>query len=192
MSGRASRLRVFGRNRIALVGLVLGLLIAGAATAAPLISRLDPLDQSPAHRLDAPDAAHPMGRDTFGRDVFARVLQAGRFSLVVGIGSVALGAALGTLLGLLAGYGGRWADTAVMRVVDLLMAFPSLLLGMVVLTVLGAGFDRTILAIGVVAGAALRARHSWPDALAQAAGVRRRRPLPGCRSRPRPLAPRSA
>jgi peptide/nickel transport system permease protein len=145
-----SGLRVFGRNRIALFGLVLGLLIAIAALAAPAISRLDPLEQSPADRLDAPDAAHLMGRDTFGRDVFARVLQAGRISLVVGVGSVALGAGLGTLLGLVAGYGGRWADTTVMRVVDLLMAFPSLLLGMVVLTVLGAGFDRTILAIGVV------------------------------------------
>jgi peptide/nickel transport system permease protein len=150
MSGRAGGLRVFSHNRMALLGLVLGLLIALAATAAPLISRLDPLEQSPANRLEAPDAAHPMGRDTFGRDVFARVLQAGRVSLVVGVGSVALGAALGTLLGLLAGYGGRWADTALMRVVDLLMAFPSLLLGMAVLTLLGAGVDRTILAIGVV------------------------------------------
>jgi peptide/nickel transport system permease protein len=143
-------LRVFGGNRVAALGVVLGLLVALAAAGAPLISPLDPYQQSAADRLRGPDAAHPMGRDTFGRDVFARVLYAGRVSLVVGIGSVALGGALGTLLGLIAGSGGRRGEDALMRAVDVLMAFPSLLLGLLVLAVLGAGLDKTIVAIGIV------------------------------------------
>ena len=149
-SPRARMLRVFGGNRIALVGLILALLVVGAAVGAPLVTSIDPYEQSAASRLDGPDALHIMGRDTFGRDIFARVLYAGRVSLVVGVGSVALGGAIGTILGLVAGYNGRWLENLVMRFVDVLMAFPSLLLGLTVLAVLGAGLDKMIVAIGLV------------------------------------------
>src|SRR5436190_20900744 len=74
-------LRVFARNRLAVLGAVLALLVALSAAGAPLISRLDPFEQSAANRLARPDVVHVMGRDTFGRDVFARVLRAGRVSL---------------------------------------------------------------------------------------------------------------
>src|SRR5262249_47920955 len=84
-----------------------------------------------------------------GRDVFTRVLYAARVSLTVGLASVALGATLGTLLGLVGGYGARWSENLVMRAVDILMAFPGLLPGLLVLTVLGSGVDRLILAIAV-------------------------------------------
>ena len=137
-------------NRVALIGVVLGILVVLAAVGAPLISPLDPFDQSAADRMNPPDAVHLMGRDTFGRDIFARVLYAGRVSLLVGVGSVALGGALGTLLGLVAGYSGRWVENLVMRAVDVLMAFPSLLLGLAVLAVLGAGLEKMIVAIGIV------------------------------------------
>src|SRR6185295_3258364 len=110
---------------LALVGVLLGSFVALAALGAPLITPLDPFAQSAADRLTGPDAVHVMGRDTFGRDIFARVLLAGRVSLVVGIGSVALGGALGTLLGLVAGSSGRRVENLVMRAVDVLMAFPS-------------------------------------------------------------------
>jgi peptide/nickel transport system permease protein len=149
-SPRARMLRVFGGNRIALVGLILALLVVGAAVGASLVTSIDPYEQSAANRLDGPDALHIMGRDTFGRDIFARVLYAGRVSLVVGVGSVALGGAIGTILGLIAGYSGRWLENLVMRFVDVLMAFPSLLLGLTVLAVLGAGLDKMIVAIGLV------------------------------------------
>jgi peptide/nickel transport system permease protein len=142
--------RVFGSNRVAVLGVVLGILMAVAAVGAPLISPLDPFDQSAADRLTGPNAAHIMGRDTFGRDIFARVLHAGRVSLMVGVGSVALGGVLGMPLGLVAGYGGRRIDNLLMRGVDILMVFPSLLLGLAVLAVLGAGLEKEIVAIGLV------------------------------------------
>ena len=130
-------LQVFGRNRVA----VLGLVVVSAAIGAPLIATLDPFQQSAADRLNGPDTVHIMGRDTFGRDIFVRMLYAGRVSLLVGIGSVALGGALGTLVGLIAGYRGRWVESFFMRGVDVLIAFPSLLLGLTVLAVLGAGLE---------------------------------------------------
>jgi peptide/nickel transport system permease protein len=147
---RLRLLRVFGGNRLAVLGLVLGGLVLLAAACAPLLTSFGPFDQSAADRLAGPDATHLLGRDTFGRDVLTRVLYAGRVSLLVGLGSVALGGTLGTLLGLVAGYSGRWLETVLMRTVDVLMAFPSLLLGLAVLAVLGAGLDKMIVAIGIV------------------------------------------
>jgi peptide/nickel transport system permease protein len=138
------------RNRVALCGMVLGLLLVVAAVGAPVITPLDPNEQSAIDRLRSPDAAHLMGRDTFGRDVFSRVLYAGRVSLTVGLGAVMLGGVLGTLLGVLGGYGTRRVENVVMRIVDVLMAFPSLLLGLTVLAVLGAGVEKMVLAIGIV------------------------------------------
>jgi peptide/nickel transport system permease protein len=91
-----------------------------------------------------------LGQDTFGRDVLARILFAGRVSLLVGLGSVVLGGAIGCVMGLVAGYAGGYAENAIMRVVDVLMAFPSLLLGLTVLAVLGPGLGKMILAIGLV------------------------------------------
>src|SRR6202171_3963983 len=149
-SQRMRMLRVFGGNRIAVIGVILVILVTVAAIGAPLITSIDPFDQSGINRLDGPDSIHIMGRDTFGRDIFARVLYAGRVSLLVGVGSVVLGGLLGTLLGLVAGYSGRWVESLVMRAIDVLMAFPSLLLGLAVLAVLGAGIERMILAIGIV------------------------------------------
>src|SRR5918912_990557 len=104
---RVRLLRVFGGNRIAVFGVALAALVIVAAVAAPLISPIDPFDQSAADRLAGPDAVHIMGRDTFGRDIFARVLYAGRVSLLVGLGSVALGGWVCMLLRLVARYGGR-------------------------------------------------------------------------------------
>jgi peptide/nickel transport system permease protein len=137
-------------SRVTIFGLLLGMLVILMAAAAPLISTQDPTIQDASHRLAGPDAVHILGRDTFGRDIFTRVLYAGRISLTVGIGAVTLGAALGTTLGLLAGYSGRWIESTFMRGVDVLMAFPSLLLGLVVLAVLGTGVDKMILSIGIV------------------------------------------
>jgi peptide/nickel transport system permease protein len=137
-------------NRTASIGVLLGVALVAAALVAPWLARLDPFEQSAVNRLAAPDSVHIMGRDTFGRDIFARVLHAARVSLTVGVGSVALGAVVGTSVGLVAGFTRRWTESALMRGVDVLMAFPSLLLGLTVLAVLGSGVDRMIVAIGLV------------------------------------------
>jgi peptide/nickel transport system permease protein len=118
--------------------------------AAPLFTGHDPLVQDARSRLQPPDRTHFLGRDPFGRDVFARVLFAGRISLLVGVCSVLLGGVIGSILGLVAGYTGGKIENAIMRFVDILMAFPSLLLGLLVLAVLGPGLIKMILAIGIM------------------------------------------
>jgi len=142
--------RTFIRNRAAVIGLILTILVIFVSAAAPLIALQDPLDQSARNRLKPPDETYLLGRDTFGRDVFARVVYAGRVSLVVGVAAILLGGVIGTILGLVAGYSGGKVENAIMRFVDILMAFPSLLLGLTVLAVLGPGLEKMILAIGIM------------------------------------------
>ncbi|MGI8552233.1 MAG: ABC transporter permease [Dehalococcoidia bacterium] len=140
----------FTRNRISVAGLALALLIVAVSAGAPLIARHDPLAQEAINRLKAPGQGYVMGRDTYGRDILARVLYAGRISLMVGIGSALLGGAIGTLMGLVAGYRGGKTENLIMRLVDILLAFPSLLMGLTVLAVLGPGLIKMIVAIGIV------------------------------------------
>ena len=140
----------FLRNRISLAGVVIATAIAVVSSAAPLITSWSPFNQDAVHRLRPPGGPHLLGQDTFGRDVFARILYGGRVSLLVGVGAVALGGLTGTAMGLAAGYYGGRTENVVMRVVDILMAFPSLLLGLIVLAVLGPGLGRMIFAIGIV------------------------------------------
>ncbi len=150
-SGERRRLwRTFARNRAAVVGLVLAVLVTILSVAAPLVTSHDPVAQEARFRLQPPDQTHLLGRDTFGRDVLARVLFAGRISLLVGVCAVLLGGVIGSTLGLMAGYAGGKIENVIMRFVDTLMAFPSLLLGMLVLAVLGPGLVKMILAIGLM------------------------------------------
>jgi peptide/nickel transport system permease protein len=146
------------------VGLVLAILIAFGAVLAddwflavfqgrdpePLLAVFDPTKQDTRNRLAAPTSEHIMGLDTYGRDTWARIVYGARVSLVVGICSVLLGGSLGTLMGLVAGYLGGRVENTIMRAVDILMAFPSLIMGLMVLAVLGAGLPKMILAIGIV------------------------------------------
>lgn len=149
-SQRRRMLRTFLRNRAAVVGLILVIIIVILSVAAPIIARHDPLEQSGRSRLKPPDSTHILGYDTFGRDVFARLIYAGRVSLLVGVFSVLLGGSIGTAMGLVAGYSGGRLEHLLMRTVDILMAFPSLLLGLTVLAVLGSGLFKMILAIGLM------------------------------------------
>ncbi len=142
--------KTFLRNRAAVFGLALAALVTILSVAAPLITSYDPLIQDARSRLQAPSETHLLGRDPFGRDVLSRVLYAGRISLLVGVCSVLLGGVIGSTLGLVAGYTGGRIENAIMRFVDILMAFPSLLLGLMVLAVLGNGLFKMILAIGTM------------------------------------------
>jgi peptide/nickel transport system permease protein len=118
--------------------------------AEPLFAPFDPVKQDTRNRLAAPEDDHIMGLDTYGRDTWSRILYGARVSLLVGICSVFLGGAIGTLMGLIAGYIGGQLENVIMRAVDVLMAFPSLIMGLMVLAVLGGGLLNMVLAIGIV------------------------------------------
>jgi len=163
-SQRERQWHTFTRNRTAVFGLFLVILIVFVAVFAddwfiavfqgrepqPLLAPYDPTKQDTRNRLEPPDEEHRMGLDTYGRDVLSRIIYGTRVSLMVGILSVALGGVVGTFMGLFAGYSGGKIEDAIMRSVDVLMAFPSLIMGLMVLAVLGPGIPKMILAIGIM------------------------------------------
>src|SRR5262249_19855908 len=117
----------------------------------PAFSPYDPTAMSPAQRLLPPGApGHPLGTDQVGRDVLTRLMDGGRRTLLIGAVPMALALALGTTLGLVAGFYGGWPDQAIMRSVDLLFAFPSILLAIAIVAALGPGLADTIIAITIV------------------------------------------
>lgn len=117
--------------------------------AAPLMIPHDPLAMHLTDQLHPPSRAHWLGTDLFGRDVFARLIYGGRISLRVGVLSVAISLLPGLLMGLLAGYYGRMLDTLLMRLTDIMLAFPGLLLALSIVALLGPGLTNVILAIGL-------------------------------------------
>ncbi|GAB4524787.1 MAG: ABC transporter permease [Anaerolineae bacterium] len=108
------------------------------------------LEQHPVDRLQAPSANYLLGTDQFGRDMFSRLMKGGANSLQVAFFSVALATLFGSGIGILSGYIGGWFDTTMMRLMDMLFAFPGLLLALLVVTVLGPGLNNTVFAIAVV------------------------------------------
>jgi peptide/nickel transport system permease protein len=149
VSGRQRAWRTFKRNKSAIYGVVLIAAITLTAILAPVLSRHDPLEQSVVNKLETPSLEYLLGRDDKGRDIFSRVLWGARVALQVGILSVLFGGTLGTAIGVTAGYFGGKIDTTLMRLVDVLLAFPDLITGLLVLAVLGPGLDKMIIAIGL-------------------------------------------
>lgn len=147
---RAGVGRRLARHAGARVGGVLLLAVMIGALAAPLLARHDPLQIAPARRLQGPNSAHPLGTDMYGRDTFSRVLHGGRISLSVGALSVGLALAAGGSVGVASAFMGGWADTLVMRLSDVLLAFPAILLAIALLAFLGGGFWNVVLAIAIV------------------------------------------
>jgi peptide/nickel transport system permease protein len=139
------------RNRSALVGGSVLLLIVLLSLAAPLISPYDPIKTNQRLSLASPSAEHLMGTDRFGRDIFSRVLYAGQTSLPIGVVSVAIGVLVGVSLGLLAGFHGGWVDGVSMRFVDLLLAFPGILLALAIIAILGGSLTNLMIAVGIAA-----------------------------------------
>jgi ABC-type dipeptide/oligopeptide/nickel transport system permease subunit len=149
MSPTQLTLRHLYRDKVALTALLLLLAFALLALLAPLLAPYDPYATAPEVSLAAPGAAHWMGTDLLGRDVFSRILFGARISLLVGLVSVSISAAIGVLLGLLAGYYGRWVDTLIMRCIDVLMAFPGMLLALAIVALLGPGIGNVMIAVGI-------------------------------------------
>lgn len=143
-------LRRLLRNRIGLVGLVLSVLVIGAALFAPLLATHGPREQAIRERFQGPSAQHFLGTDNFGRDVYSRILFGFRTSIAVAFGAVGIASILGSAAGLAAAYYGGWVDRVLMRGMDILLAFPIILLAIAVLAVLGPGSVNTALAIGIV------------------------------------------
>jgi ABC-type dipeptide/oligopeptide/nickel transport system permease subunit len=132
-----------------LIGGAVLLLIILAALAAPLISPYDPIKTNQRLSLQAPSLAHLMGTDRFGRDILSRVVWGGQTSLPIGLVAVAIGALIGISVGLLAGYYGGWTDAVSMRIVDLLLAFPGILLALAIIAILGGGLTNLMIAVGI-------------------------------------------
>lgn len=142
-------LTAFNANKTSWVGLVIFLVVALAAIAAPLLSPHDPVEQNILTKLRPPTAEHPLGTDAFGRDTLSRLLYGARISLVIGFVSTIAAMLIGSLIGILAGwYGGRF-DTFIMQAMDMLLAFPSLILGLLIVAMLGPSMTNIILAIAL-------------------------------------------
>jgi peptide/nickel transport system permease protein len=131
------------------VGLALVTLAVAGALFAPSLTPYDAITLAPASRLQGPSAEHLLGTDQLGRDTFTRILYGGRISLAVAAASVGLALAVGGALGVLAGYYGGVLDAVIMRVSDILLSFPAVLLAIALIAFLGAGFQNLVLAIGI-------------------------------------------
>jgi peptide/nickel transport system permease protein len=136
------------RDAAALGGIVIIVVAVVSAGLAPALAPGDPIKNSLLDRLSPPSAAHPLGTDTLGRDVASRLLYGARVSLVVGLSAVLLAGALGIALGLVSGWYRGWLDDLVMRVGDVQLAFPVLVLAVAVLAVLGGSLTNLIVVLG--------------------------------------------
>ena len=127
------------------------MLISLLAIFAPYVTHFSYQDQNILQRLEPPGAIHWMGTDTLGRDLYSRIIYGARMSLAVGIVTALFALTVGTLVGAAAGYFGGWVDQVLMRVVDVFFIFPSLLLAILLMLILGRGFTGIFLALGIAA-----------------------------------------
>ena len=139
------------RHKMASLGAALVTLVALSALLAPWLSPHDPLEQDVLQRLAGPSAEFPLGNDSFGRDILSRILWGGRVSLLVGTSAVLLAILIGGVLGMLAGYIGGAFDRIVMAAMDVLLSFPTLVMGLLVVAILGPTVGNLILAITLTA-----------------------------------------
>jgi len=133
------------------IGLVLALAMVLVALAAPWLAPYDPNAQDVLLKLEPPSAAHPFGTDDFGRDVLSRVIYGSRISLFVGAIATLAGVLAGTLIGVVSGYFGGLVDRVVTALTDVLLSFPQLIMGLILVAVLGASLTNLILAIAITA-----------------------------------------
>ena len=144
----------FTQNRLALLGLGIVLLLVVVAAFAPWVATHDPYEQNLAQRLLPPGAAgHWLGTDEFGRDIFSRIVHGARITLMIVVLVAAIAAPIGLVVGTAAGYLGGWVDAVLMRVTDVFLAFPSLILALAFVAALGPGIENAIIAIALT---------SWP------------------------------
>jgi peptide/nickel transport system permease protein len=141
--------RRFARNRLAVLGLLIVVVLVIVATLAPLLAPFDPARQSLFEKRATPGAKYLLGADEFGRDILSRVIHGTRVALLVGALAVAVALVAGCVLGGVAGFAGGWIDATIMRAVEILLAFPYLLLAIAIVAVLGPGAVNTTVAVGI-------------------------------------------
>ena len=139
--------RQFARRPVSLIGLALILLLIGTAAGADILAPMDPYGVNLDDRLAAPANGHPLGQDGLGRDVLSRLIYGARVSILVGVVSVLASAIIGTTIGVVAGYRGGWVDEVLMRILDVFLAFPGLLLAIAVMAILGPSLQNVIIAL---------------------------------------------
>lgn len=146
----------FSQNKGAVIGLVVFSIIVILAVFAPLIAPHSPSLQNreallwPPAWMEGGTWAYPLGTDALGRDIFSRLIFGARFSLFIGVVVVTLSVSVGVVVGLIAGFFRGWIDTAIMRVMDVILAFPSLLLALVLVAILGPGLTNAMIAIALI------------------------------------------
>ncbi|MDQ3694464.1 MAG: ABC transporter permease [Chloroflexota bacterium] len=166
---RPSAWRTISRQKLALTGAVLVLFFAAIAIVGPLLAPFGPTQQFSADRLQPPNRTYLLGTDEFGRDIYSRLLYGAQISFQVGAIAVGLAGALGIAMGLIAGYKGGWVDNVLTLVMDVIFAFPAILLAIAIISLLGNHLTNAMIAIAivymptfmrVVRGAVLSVRHT--------------------------------
>ena len=137
------------RNKLAMFGMILVLILIVAAVFAGQLAPYDPAQQDLVHKLEMPSSAHLLGTDDYGRDILSRIIYGGRISLLVAILAIAFSLVVGGILGVSAGYFGGTYDGVVMRIMDVMMAIPGFLLAVCVSSALGTGVQNTAIAVGI-------------------------------------------
>jgi len=138
-------------NRLAQLGMAISILFLLVAVLAPVVAPYDATtDSDLVHRLNSPSQAHPLGTDEQGRDVLRRLAHGARASLGVGLGAVSIAVVIGTLIGLVSGFAGQWMDLTLMFLMDIVLAFPGLLLAIAVVALIGPGLRNSMVAISIV------------------------------------------
>jgi ABC-type dipeptide/oligopeptide/nickel transport system permease subunit len=137
------------RNPVAMAGGAVVIALIIVAIAAPYIAPYDPMDQDLANSMAGPSMTHLAGTDVHGRDIFSRIIHGTRISLRIGFLGMLLGCVVGVVLGLLSGYYGGWLDTVIMRLLDVQLAFPGLLVAICIIAIIGPGLENVILAVGI-------------------------------------------
>jgi ABC-type dipeptide/oligopeptide/nickel transport system permease subunit len=140
---------VLFQRKVVIFSAVVILLLIITAIFAPLIAPYDPYEQNLQETLQQPSWRHILGTDALGRDTLSRIIYSSRISLLVGIVSVGIAAGVGILLGLIAGFFGRWLNMIIMRFVDALMSIPPIILALAIATALGGGINNVIMGIGI-------------------------------------------
>jgi len=145
----SATLKAFNTNKTSWIGLVVFLIVVVVAILAPVLAPFDPNDQNILEKLRAPTLEHWLGTDSFGRDTFSRLIYGARISLIIGVVSTLAAMVIGTAIGMLAGWHGGRLDTVTMQAMDVLLAFPSLILGLILVAMLGPSMVNIIIAIAL-------------------------------------------